>query len=237
MPAQKGVLAIGAALALMGVPALAADMPVKAPRAPSPVFSWTGCYLGVNVGGGWGREDWSFTSDGSSAGSPHPDGWMAGGQVGCDYQFAGGWVIGIAAMYDWADLKDSVVDPQNTAVLSNAKVDSIGDVAGRLGYSVGRTLLYVSGGFAWARNHRNFTSGGVVIATTDERETKSGWVIGGGLEYLFAPNWSAKIEYKHFDFGTTSAFVGGIAPITTPQRIDSVLFGVNYRFGASGYRY
>jgi len=239
---MKKLLVAGiVAAALCSTPALAADLPTKAPVYKAPVAAvappmWTGCYVGGNVGYGWGRQDWTFT-DGDSGGQPHTNGWMAGGQIGCDYQFANNWVVGVAGMYDWANLKGSVIDPSNKNDNANAKVESLGDVVARLGYTFDRGLLYVDGGVAWVHNNRSFTSqlfGGSVVPGFDDSNRKSGWTLGVGLEYLIAANWSWKIEYNHFDFGSSTAFSPTGEPISTGQRIDTVLVGINYRFGTMG---
>src|SRR5262245_6274647 len=101
---KKLTLATLALAAMAAAPAMAADLAVrKAPPPPPPVyvFSWTGCYFGGNIGGLWVNKEIS----GPFGGSVSADGssWAAGVQAGCNYQFAGGWVIGVQADYDWAN--------------------------------------------------------------------------------------------------------------------------------------
>ena len=106
-------------------------------------------------------------------------------------------------MFDWGRLEGSALDPSAPPVRANTKVDSLVTATARLGYVFDRALLYVDGGGAWVHNKRFFTTlGGPPFSEQDN--TKSGWTVGVGLEYLITPNWSWKIEYKHFDFGTTT---------------------------------
>jgi outer membrane immunogenic protein len=207
-------------------------MPVKSPYAPA--FSWTGCYLGGNLGGGWAHDQWQNRGPGGPLpqAAPHSDGFVGGGQVGCDYQ-TGPWVFGVEGMFDWTDLKGSGIDPLATTVIEHDKFKWFGTVTGRVGYAVDRTLFYVKGGGAWA-NTQHFLTGSTSGTLT---QTNGGWVVGGGVEWAFAPQWSVKIEYDHIDLNQRTdrfspadselfSFSGG--------RIDTVLVGLNYRFGTGG---
>src|SRR5689334_22382371 len=123
---------------------IALAVPASAEAAP---LTWSGCYLGANAGYGWGKEDWTFTINNLDAGNPNPDGWMGGGQTGCDYQFSPNWVAGIAGMFDWSDIVDAKQDPQGSpGVLARSQIKKIADVTGRLGYSINNSLWYILGG-------------------------------------------------------------------------------------------
>jgi outer membrane immunogenic protein len=212
----------------MATPAMAADMmPLKAPPPP-PAWTWTGCYVGVNGGGGWGKDKNWTDSTGAVHGGQNISGGLAGGQVGCDYQF-GSWVVGVAGMVDWANLTGSATDPFNTAFTANTKVTMFDTVTRRLGYAVIRALLYVDGGPAWSRTQRWFTPTCATCVTATN--TANGWVIGGGLEYMFAPNFSGKIEYDYASFGSATATPDTAVPYTIKQNINALLVGINYRFG------
>jgi outer membrane immunogenic protein len=241
-------LLLGSALSFaMAAGASAADLPPRpapAPvysKAPMPVWSWTGCYVGGNVGGGWSRIS---ASDPTivvpvDLGTINGSGVVGGGQVGCDYQFSGPWVIGVQGMFDAASIKGSTVVPGTLGLLSvDSKIPWIATATARLGYAVSpAALLYVKGGGAWSRDNLglNFDGFGTVATATDNR---SGWTVGGGVEYKFWSNVSLFVEYDYLDFGTkTTTFVAvappfvGTAPVSIKENIQEVLVGLNFRFG------
>src|SRR5438067_3311362 len=117
---QKSLVGLDVIGALVADPGMAADMAVKAPPAApmtTPALSWTGCYVGGNVGPAWTRQTQNrvdqITLTGAIAPAPldygsESDSGPAGGvQVGCDYQFAPSWVLGAQGMFDWSDLSGS----------------------------------------------------------------------------------------------------------------------------------
>jgi outer membrane immunogenic protein len=112
------------------------------------------------------------------------------------------------------------------------KIDAFGSVTGRLGYAWGPGLLYVKGGWAWADNRVTATlSAPAVVLSASESHVHSGWTIGGGLEYLFVPNWSAKIEYMYADYGSAS-YAGGVAAggFGLSATVHTIKGGINYHF-------
>src|SRR5262249_11263195 len=154
---------------------------------------------------------------------------------GFDYQFAPNWVVGIEAQYSWlpTDAK-GVLFPANTLVTSST--DQLGSVTGRVGYTWGPTLLYAKGGYAWRNGNLTVSNGGVPQGFTATGNNKDGYTVGAGLEYMFAPNWSAKAEYQYYNFGNTT-FTSGPADIAGVRGRDdehTVKVGVNYRFGWGG---
>jgi opacity protein-like surface antigen len=170
---MKKILVAAIAAAAFGMPAIAADMPVKAPPMGAPAFSWTGCYLGGNVGGAWGRDsDWEFEL-GGTGGDPKYSGAIGGGQIGCDYQ-NGPWVVGLAGMFDWSDLKGHAVDTANPADHSNTKVHSLATATARVGYAIDRSLLYIDGGAAWTSSKRFFTDAAGALAGPVATTEKAG---------------------------------------------------------------
>ncbi len=187
---KKILLATVALVALGGtVPALAADLAArhytKAPAyEATPIYNWTGFYIGGHVGGAFGGDN-NIVAPGFVGGN---DGaFMGGVQVGYDTQFAQSWVFGIEANYSFLDTN------------GNAFVNrGLGSVTGRLGYTWGPALLYVKGGYAWADSR--FTNG---FGGDGGRD---GYTVGGGLEYLFTQNWSGKIEYQYYDLGRVNVF-------------------------------
>jgi len=218
------------------VPALAADLGArtytKAPAYAAPIYNWTGFYIGGHVGG-------AFSSDnifnGLVTGNNNNGRFLGGLQAGADYQFAPNWVAGIEGQYSWLGHNNSVIFPGGLVYANNQR--ALGSFTGRVGYTWGPALLYGKGGYAW-RDNNNFgvAVAGVPAAFTTNGSHKDGYTVGAGLEYMFAPNWSAKAEYQYYNFGSTT-FTGGPAPIVGARFRDdehTVKAGINYRFGWGG---
>lgn len=237
---RRLVLALLATSGLVGFTAQASAADISRPVGKAPIvepiqyFSWTGFYLGAHVGYGWAKTDWSFPGGATSFASHDTNGFLAGGQIGFNYQF-GQWVLGIEADGSWTDMNNStgcLLAP----ISCSTDVKWMALVTGRLGWAAwDRALLYVKGGAAFA-DHEFTVSAPVPIiflpVATRASDTRVGWTIGAGLEYAFAPNWSAKIEYNFIDFGSDRmTFTDGSA-VDIDQHINVVKFGINYRFGA-----
>jgi outer membrane immunogenic protein len=240
--------------AMLGIGAAsAADLPVrqytKAPVYVPPPVSWTGCYLGGNLGGGFDRFNAGqvgfagvptpFTDYGGQAGSSV----VGGGQIGCDYQFASNWVVGIQGQAGFGTINSSNPVAAFPGITAQFKVNNFETLTGRLGYAVAPAVLaYVKGGAAWANaNGAAVATGGLVGESADF--TMTGYTVGAGLEWMFAPGWSVFGEYNYMDFGTrnvnfpSTGIVGGFGPAgaladTNAIRlnIQTVLAGVNYKF-------
>ena len=156
-------------------------------------YNWTGWYIGGHVGYGWA--DLSNPILGGAGFSP--SGMTYGLQGGFNYQM-GSWVFGIEGEYSWADLKDTqgVV---GVALRRSQDRPASTTSAGRIGYAFDRTMIYGKFGYAWTQEEYNFTAlGGTATGGVD----RNGWVIGAGIEYAFAGNWTAKLEYNYFDMGS-----------------------------------
>src|SRR5260370_8845843 len=170
---RKHLLArIAALAAIMAGPAVAADMPLEAATPFAGRFNWTGCYLGGHLGGGFGRKDItdpvqlvqdSFLGAGSTTGvttvSPSPRGIVIGGQIGCDYQFAPTWVVGVEGAVSGLNMKGSrafglPLGNPDTGI-AKASTDFLPSVTVRLGYAVDNVLLYGKGGVALAGHKYN----------------------------------------------------------------------------------
>jgi outer membrane immunogenic protein len=235
---MKRILLGSVAVIALGTSAFAADLPARMytkappPPPPAPIYNWTGFYIGGHIGGAFGNNDFGgplgfvTTGDRSS--------FLGGVQVGGDYQFAQSWVLGIEGQFSW-------IDTHRDGVLATLDIHDrnrgLGSVTGRLGYSWGPGLLYVKGGAAFRdRGDLDVTILGVPTAVTFN-DNDTGYTVGAGLEYMFAPNWSGKIEYQFFNFGHTSfvsPIVVGIPAGTTftfNHDINTVKFGINYRWG------
>jgi outer membrane immunogenic protein len=229
------------AFAAFAAPAVAADLPVKAPvRTVVPtVHTWTGCYIGGNVGVGWGRENWGFRDPPNIVdfGSHNLNGAIAGGQVGCDFQ-AGPTVFGVEGMFDWTNIKGSHSFVTQFQEDMTTRIHWLATATGRVGYSFDRALLYVKGGGAWVRDRHDHSSPAVAPFGGTASVTRSGWTVGGGLEYAITANWSVKAEYSYVDFGTRTTTICNPNPCTFQfdirQNIQWVLLGLNYRFGIPG---
>jgi len=246
---MKKFLVSAIALAALGaVPVNAADLsrPVyKAAPPPPPVyFSWTGCYVGGNIGGLWVNKDvtgpfgGTFSADGSS--------WAAAVQAGCNYQFAGGWVVGFQGDYDWANAdfnRDTAGFFFNNPSNIDFRVKSVASVTGRVGYAWDRFLGYVKGGAAWERDELtvSFFNTGVIAGISD---TRSGWTIGIGGEYAFT-NWiTGFAEWDYYNFGSgTNDFVCGVRacfartfdlPVDVKETKNVFKVGLNFLLGGVG---
>jgi outer membrane immunogenic protein len=226
------------------------SMPLKAPpMAPPPTSNWTGFYIGINGGAGWGTAASSidlsgltgFTGVGGTVpiGSHELNGFLGGGQIGYNWQ-TGNVVLGVEGDGDWANISGTA--PCLEDVLScSANVQWTADATVRLGVlPLSNLLVYVKGGAAWAGVNYNLSSSGILTTTSISSSlttTKTGGLLGFGTEYLFAPHWTAKIEYNYTDFGSsTNTFVltDGAAsvavPVQTTLQMHTVKAGVNYHF-------
>jgi len=233
---MRHLVATAIAMAALGsVGATAADMPqrpaYKAPMmAPAPVSTWTGCYIGGNAGGAFGRA--SASAPGGEV-SGDGSGFAAGGQVGCDYEFGGGFVIGVRNMLDYTSNKRSGTIGSGTlaGTVVNFNNQWFDTLTGRVGYAFQPAwLLYFQGGAAWAHTSTDFSGPAIAGQTSNSR---TGWTIGGGVEWMFAPHWSAFLEGNYMDFGSSSGNVtaaGVPVPVTVKATESTVLVGVNYRF-------
>jgi outer membrane immunogenic protein len=220
------------------VPALAADLPArtytKAPAyAPAPIYNWTGFYIGGNIGGAFSSNN-GFSGAGVVT-SNNNGAFMGGVQGGFDYQFAPTWVIGGEIQYDWlSNSNETTVFPRGATYTLDQR--SLGSVTARLGYTWGPTLLYVKGGYAYSDNSQSLTLGGLGVPFTTTGNIHNGYTVGAGLEYMFAQNWSAKIEYQYYDFGKTSFVtpVGLSGFGSTRNSENTVKAGLNYHFNLGG---
>jgi len=246
---RRLLLASVAAGAFSITPALAADLPVKAPPpVAAPAASWTGCYIGGNVGGGWSGVK-SMDPASSVVEIDHTiSGFVGGGQIGCDYQFATKWVIGIQAMWDWSDVSGDAHTSRFPPDIISARVRSFDTLTARIGYAVTQTaLLYAKFGAGWVDD--NFTyrcggSGGFCIAGLNMpfNQTRDAFDAGLGFAWMFSPNWDVFVEYDHMDLQTKLVSfrgLGGAVGVDQNIRQDfnKVLVGLDYRLNPWGATY
>lgn len=232
---KKTLLAAVATAALTAaLPAAAADLGPryynKSPAYAAPIWTWTGFYVGAHLGGAFAGGD-SFNG---LALSDHSARFLGGVQAGADWQFYRNWVVGAEGQYSW--LSGNYVHAlfPNGYVYDNGQ-RGLGSVTARLGYAFGPALVYVKGGYAYADNRETLTLGGAPVPFLLSNDHNHGWTIGGGIEYMFAQNWSAKAEYQYYDFGDSRFLAPGVlTPFGTFHNDEhAVKVGVNYRFNFS----
>jgi outer membrane immunogenic protein len=232
-----------AAIALIGTPALAADMavkmPVKAPPPPpAPVYSWTGWYVGGNVGYSWGSasNDFAFSQSSKNSGNlppfwtfngserEHLDGVIGGGQAGYNWQ-TGTFLYGIetdiqgSAEKHTGNFNGILLDPgvgvgnNPFTVTETNRIDWFGTVRGRIGLTNDHWLFYATGGLAYGRVESSgiFQPAGPANSpfVWNNSATKVGWTIGAGVENVFFGNWSWRVEYLYMDLGKLTGTVSG----------------------------
>ena len=250
---MKRILLAGAFALAAGGQALAADLPQPGPpppRAPAtylpvaPVYNWTGFYIGGNIGGSWQQGSFgdpygnSFSTNNQFTGT-------GGGQVGGNYEFSNGVLVGVEAMFDW---RFNSGNTSNTLALVGPGAGSTASVTvnnqwlttvtGRLGYAWDRLLVYGKGGGAWVgSNNPTFTVNGA-STTVSTSNNNYGWTVGAGLEYAFWGNWSARVEYDYigltnqtFTVSPTSAVLPNDQFSGSGRNIQMFTAGINYKFG------
>src|ERR1700676_346510 len=221
------------------VPALAADLAArpaytKAPAYMAPIYNWTGFYIGGHVGGAFsGNNGFAGTTNSSSNGR-----FLGGLQGGADYQFAPNWVLGIEGQYSWLGSNNNGVafTGAGAGYVYTNNLRGLGSVTGRLGYTWGPALLYVKGGYAFADRNDSLTFNTVPQPFALNSSHNNGFTVGTGLEYMFAQNWSAKVEYQYYNFGKTSFVTPAVLTAFGSTRNDehTVKAGINYRFNWGG---
>lgn len=241
----------------------AADAVIGEPVPEAPVassFDWTGAYIGLNAGGGFGRFDHPFSV---MAPTTTPATQLLGGSLDIS---AGGFIGGVQAGYNWqsgqfvygveTDFQGSTVKAEDRLSLNfggpggidvngkaGTKVDWFGTLRARLGYAAtDRFMVYGTGGLAYGhiKSYINgdISNGGAVVGSIDESKskTKAGWTIGAGAEYAITNNWTLKSEYLYTDFGKTTLYRGDIfgagvdASLKNDVAFHTVRIGVNYKF-------
>jgi len=266
---MKKVLLSGLAFGALIVPAMAADMgPAPYYKAPLPVpvvWSWTGLYIGGNLG--WaGSAGNNLTNTGTDTGTGglgtalavglipssvgvSRNGFIGGGQIGYNWQFSPFWVAGVEADFDGLSnnstttaFSAAAVTPLTTTFTSG--LDTLGTIRARIGWLWTPALLaYATGGFAYGETKIGSTftcptclpAGAAAFSSTSYQ---TGWTVGGGLEWRFAPAWSVKAEYLYVDLGSQSETIGYNYPFgnassltsTYHERDNIVRAGFNYRF-------
>jgi outer membrane immunogenic protein len=218
--------------------ALLASLSLVSAAAAAPVvvlpYNWTGLYAGLNIGYSWGDQDISINPAAGST-SLDLDGIIGGGQIGYNWQM-NQLVLGIEADFQGSGQKDDGALNIGSTFLPNLtfndKLQWFGTVRGRLGFAQDRWLFYVTGG--WAYGHASISGTSTVpVSAFSGSNFYSGWTVGGGLEWAFMSNWSAKIEYLYIDFGDgpSMALPPSAFTVVAGKLTDNILrVGVNYHF-------
>jgi outer membrane immunogenic protein len=230
-------------------PAGAADLLLKAPPHAPPIYSWTGCYLGIENGGGWGESRVHAASSArpALAGLPITNpfdvgGGLFGGTVGCNYQMAN-VVLGIEDDLAWTNGRGSAHDipPFNVRATNSIKEDWLDTLRGRVGLTWGRLLVYGTGGAAFANVGLNVCTS---LFCVSDSQTRIGWTAGLGGEWVVwadpARTFTLKVEYLHADFGTglfinPPVIVGATTVVSRNVTLteDFVRAGVNWKFAGT----
>ncbi len=231
-----GSIAFAAGTVVWICSAQAADLPrarAPAPVAPvayvPPVYNWSGFYVGGNLGAGFADSSWTDPFSGAHD-TFNKTGFIGGGQVGANWQIDA-LVLGIEGDFDWTGIKASGHDSLGNTIGANTQWTST--VTGRVGAAFDRLLVYGKGGVAFAHDNDSLNTIGGAAASASL--TRTGWTAGAGLEYAFAPNWSAKIEYDYLGFGSETVNLPTAAFPTystgASLNIQEVKAGINFKFG------
>jgi outer membrane immunogenic protein len=243
---MKKLLLSGAALAaLIAGPAVAADLSVPMYKAPlpMPMFSWTGCYIGGNVGGGYAWTENTNAVRTAAFGDFDPgqgyannaSGFAGGGQLGCNYQVSR-FVIGVEGSYLWTNIKRDYVSPfGGRDDVYNNKIDGIASVTGRFGMAFDTWLFYTKVGWAAAHAKLSVVDGIAPAGAGSASNWHNGFTIGTGTEYAFTPNWIVGFETNYYRFESKSYEIGGGAGLYTfnsrPRDVYTFLGRLSYKFG------
>jgi outer membrane immunogenic protein len=228
---MKRLMLAGVALLCLGAAsAVAADIPAQMPtKAPAYVpvqsYNWSGWYLGINGGYGWGESRWTDNLAGITTGDFNVDGWHVGGTLGVNWQ-QGAWVFGLEGDGGWSDISGST--PTFCVPNCETRNNWLATFRGRVGYAFDRFLPYVTGGLAVGEIEAG------LVGLGHDTSTQVGWTVGGGVEWAIAGPWTAKVEYLYTDLGTMSCSIascGGVGPVDVDYTANILRAGINYRFG------
>jgi outer membrane immunogenic protein len=231
--------------ALLAAPAMAADMRMPVKAAPAPIvtmYSWTGCYIGGHAGYAWGKKK-VYDDGGFAIDDYHHDmdGFIAGGQIGCNLWQSDRWVFGIEGQASWADLDgERTIGATGGPNGWRSEADIIGSIAARFGYAfgqTGQTLVFVKGGAAFIHEQYTWVWAPETLNRHSDEHLRWGWMVGGGFEHAIGGGWSFKAEYNYNHFGKNDhnlCFLADCDLFEVKQHVHLVKFGINYKFGGWG---
>ncbi|MGH6847532.1 MAG: outer membrane protein [Methylocella sp.] len=240
------LLASVGAIAIAGS-AFAADLPYRGPPPvylpPPPIFTWGGLYVGGQIGYAWGSDPIDVVD--ITGASPEaffndkPNGVIGGAHVGYNLQIAQ-WVAGLEGTVDGSSLTGSRTSA--TGVTMSVRTETQGSIRARIGVAFDRVLIYGTGGVAFAGFDDNYSGAGPTFFLNEkDSKTRTGWTVGGGLEYAVTNNWSIRAEYRYSDFGrspdyptitsaTTGFLTNGNVSFTHHLTENQVQAGFSYKF-------
>lgn len=197
----------------------------KAPAMVAPAFSWTGLYLGLEGGYGWGHE--AYTDNFLGPVTHDPRGGIFGGILGYRYQI-GQFVLGVEGTGAWADINDTV---SAGGISETLKARSLYTATGQVGVAFSQALLYAKGGWAGTSIHTDLTAPGLIAGSS---QSPSGWTAGVGLDYAVTQNVVFGVEYDHMQFNYDSFNIGGVWAVTNTSdfKVDQVVGCLTYKFNA-----
>jgi high affinity Mn2+ porin len=225
---------VGLSLFALDGPAGAADMPVKAPHIQA-VFDWTGLYIGAHAGYSRGSSSAVLSDPATLAASGTFSGTIGGVQAGYNVLMSSGLLLGVEADITFPNFltSNSVVSLLTTPQSDVAEQwDYVATARGRIGYAAGPWLAYATGGLAFAgERFLNSPANG-----SDEKvlNTRLGWAAGGGLEYAFAPHWSARLEYLYSRFERADIRFPSGTQYTSTLDFQSLRLGLNRKIDWPG---
>jgi opacity protein-like surface antigen len=227
----------------VGGAASAADLPVKAPPLAPAVYDWSGFYLGGKLGAANGTSSFSDRlSPPSTFSSSSPASFIGGGQLGVNYEFRSGLVVGAEAMFDWpANLPTTFTASNLRAGTATGTINNrrLATVTGKVGFAWDRLLTYGKVGGAWASGTNNSLMVGATPAGVTGGSIGAGWTAGAGIEWALAGNWSARAEYDFIGLQnqditvsrTLATRFAGDRISFGERTIQMITVGLNYRLG------
>jgi outer membrane immunogenic protein len=238
------LLASVGAIAFAGS-AFAADLPYRGPPPvylpPPPIFTWSGLYVGGQIGYAWGNDPINVAIVGIPVASfnDNPKGVIGGAHLGYNLQIAQ-WVAGLEGTVDGTSVTGRTSAPVvalGSGVTGSTRSIVQGSIRARLGVAFDRVLIYGTGGAAFAGFQNNYSVGFPSFLAEQDSKTRTGWTVGGGLEYAVTNNWSIRAEYRYSDFGRSpdfpfSSITLGTLSATHHLTENQVQAGFSYKFNS-----
>jgi len=211
-----------------------------APVVAAPVFSWTGGYLGGQIGYGWGKSRFSSydDEDGYYALNTKPDGFLGGLYAGYNFDMGNNFVLGIDGDITYNNLKDSAsIFDEDLGEVANveSKLRWSGAIRARAGYAIDRLMPYIAGGIAFGSVKNSATGLGIDdnIYTVSQSKTLTGWTAGAGVDYAATDNVILRLEYRYTDYGRKNFSAGNDdfgLEARNKFKTNEIRLGVAYKF-------